>query len=311
MMQHTTPAPTNLISVVLATCNRAAGLRNCLNSLLSMRVCEEVTWELICVDNNSTDDTKRVIAEIAGTATIPVTYVLEQRQGASYARNAGLRAARGEIVAMTDDDCIVDRDWLMSLWREFQSDPTLGMVGGRLELYNKEDLPISIRTSMDRMPFVPGAFNQHVVGANLAIRRSVMTTIGLFDNHFGPGSLLLSADDWDFVHRAYRAGIKILYSPDLIVYHDHGRRGARDLAKLRRAYAVGRGAFYFKHILRGDADAMRLAYWDVRRLLTRALIGRESVKAPTDNLRQVCYLARGALTYQWIKILSVVKRTSA
>ena len=69
-------------------------MRNCLNSLLSMRVCEGVTWELICVDNNSTDDTKSVIEEIgAGAATIPVNYVLEQRQGASYARNAGLTSS--------------------------------------------------------------------------------------------------------------------------------------------------------------------------------------------------------------------------
>jgi GT2 family glycosyltransferase len=149
------------------------------------------------------------------------------------------------------------------------------------------------------MPFALGAIAIHVVGANMAMRRSAAAQIGPFDDKLGPGSPQLAGDDLDFVYRAYKAGVKILYTPDAVVYHDHGRRTDLDQAKLRRAYAIGTGAFYFKHILRGNADAMRLAYWDVRRLLARTMRGSESAGAPTDNMRHIGYLAQGALRYSW------------
>jgi len=112
------------LSVVVCTYNRAAKLPDCLQNLLAMTVPEGVAWELICVDNNSTDNTKEVIEGFARKSTIPIRYVFEPAQGLAHARNAGLTRGRGEIVAKTDDDCIADLDWLAASWRQFQAGPT-------------------------------------------------------------------------------------------------------------------------------------------------------------------------------------------
>lgn len=302
MSLHTAAAPINFLSVVVATYNRATALRRCLDSLLSMRTPDGLAWELICVDNNSTDETRRVIEEVARTSPVPVKYVFEQRQGVAYARNAGLREARGEIIAITDDDCIADPTWIAALMQEFAADPSLGIVGGRIELYDPRDRPIAIRVSRDRTFFSLGAIATHVITANMAIRRSAMEKVGSFDENFGPGARLLAGEDIDLLYRAYKAGVKILYSPDAVIYHNHGRQTESDEAKLRRAYAIGTGAFYCKHIFRRDPEAMRLAYWEVRRLLKRATVGVERAGIPTDNIRQIRYLTLGALHYSLIRV---------
>src|SRR3982750_3874969 len=97
-------------SVVIATYNRAADLRETLTSLAALRTL--APWELIVVDNNSTDDTRDVVQTAAATFPVPLTYVFEQEQGRSPALNAGIRQARGEIVVTTDDDVRVESDWL-------------------------------------------------------------------------------------------------------------------------------------------------------------------------------------------------------
>ena len=304
LREHTTVMLRNFISVVVATCNRASALRSCLDSLRSLRIPEGVAFEVICVDNNSTDETRHVVEESTRHSKIPVRYVLEPHPGASWARNAGLREARGEIIAITDDDCIVDANWLVSIWTEFVADMSLGILGGRVELHDKRDLPMTIRTSRERSLFELGALTTHAISANLAIRQSVIGKIGLFDQQFGPGSSLFAGEDLDFVFRAHKAGIKIIYSPDVLVFHNHGRRTEADRAELRRRYAIGTGAFYFKHILGGDRDAMRLAYWEAGGLLTRGLSFRKTANTPNDNMRQLGYFMLGAVSYFRIRTRS-------
>ena len=81
-----------------------------------------ITWELIVVDNNSDDDTRNTIEAFKRKSGLPIEYLLEKNQGKSFALNAGIKAAEGDIVAFTDDDCIVDNSWLATVVKEFQSD---------------------------------------------------------------------------------------------------------------------------------------------------------------------------------------------
>src|SRR5690348_6636976 len=97
-------------SVVIATFNRAADLRATLESLAGLQPRRD--WEVIVVDNNSTDETKAVVAAAAETFPAPLRYLFEREQGRSPALNAGIRLARGEIIATTDDDVRVEPDWL-------------------------------------------------------------------------------------------------------------------------------------------------------------------------------------------------------
>src|SRR4051794_4537252 len=97
-------------SVLIATFNRAAVLRQTLESLASLA--PEGSWEVIVVDNNSLDDTRQVVETTAGTFPVSLRYVFEREPGRSAALNAGFQAARGEILVTTDDDVRVEPDWL-------------------------------------------------------------------------------------------------------------------------------------------------------------------------------------------------------
>src|SRR5262249_3920839 len=99
-------------TILICTYNRSLLLRDTLGALVKMTIPPRCDVEILVVDNNSADDTPAVVAEIANTAAIPVRYLLETRQGKSFALNRGLAAAAGSIIALTDDDVIPAVDWL-------------------------------------------------------------------------------------------------------------------------------------------------------------------------------------------------------
>src|SRR5271169_5851600 len=106
------------ISVVLGTYNRGDNLRLTLETFLSL-VFQDLNWELLVVDNNSTDSTREVVENFARTAAFPVRYIFEKIQGRSAALNAGIAEAKGEIIVFTDDDVLLHPDWLSNLKRTF------------------------------------------------------------------------------------------------------------------------------------------------------------------------------------------------
>src|SRR5918993_2016974 len=99
-------------TVVIATFNRARLLDETLESLRALRVASGRRWDAIVVDNNSTDETRAVVERQAQTFPVPLHYLFESRQGRSSALNAGIATARGAVIAMTDDDVLVDPGWL-------------------------------------------------------------------------------------------------------------------------------------------------------------------------------------------------------
>jgi GT2 family glycosyltransferase len=98
----------------------------------------------------------------------------------------------------------------------------------------------------------------------MAIRRSVFPLVGLFDVRLGVGTPARSAEDLDFFYRCFKRGLKLRYSPAPHVYHAHGRRTPADVEELADGYMTGRGAFYFKHALRGDGHVLKRLYWELR-----------------------------------------------
>lgn len=136
-----------IVSIVICILDRAEKLEPTLASLGALTRDQGPSFEIICVDNNSHDSTSRVIRDFKAESRVPLTYVFEPQAGLARARNTGVMHSRGEIIAMTDDDCIVGEDWLQILFQKFESRVGLGVVGGRVELYNPLDLPITIHTS--------------------------------------------------------------------------------------------------------------------------------------------------------------------
>jgi glycosyltransferase involved in cell wall biosynthesis len=261
-----------MISVIVCTHNRARRLEQTLKSLQEMAVPVGLPWELIIVDNNSSDNTKEIIDDFINKSDLNVRYVIERHQGLSHARNMGIQEASGNIIAFTDDDCIVDRHWITSISKEFQSSVSIAGIGGRVELYNKMDRPVSIRVYKEKMIFssIDRIFNL-IIGCNMAFARPVFDEVGLFDTDFGAGTRFASAEDSDFLYRSYKKGLNIIYSPDVLVYHNHGRRNNEQIKALYKGYAIGHGAFYCKHILMADKDVFHLAHSEVSSLMKQII----------------------------------------
>src|SRR5581483_7153755 len=110
------------ISVLVCTRNRARALEKTLPTILAQPPSEQYDYEIIVVDNASTDDTRQVIENFARTNQ-RLRYLYEARAGLSYARNAAIKNSQGELLAFTDDDVLVTENWLAEIHREFASDP--------------------------------------------------------------------------------------------------------------------------------------------------------------------------------------------
>jgi glycosyltransferase involved in cell wall biosynthesis len=277
----------SLISIVIATRDRGAQLRTCLEALRASALPSGWSAEVIVVDNASTDDTARVVASFqASHGDRPFHYMMEPHRGKSFAVNRGLSAARGAIVAFVDDDAVVDSRWIVEIVEQFRRDPELGVLAGRVVPLEANGRPEGVTVGVDEVALSQARpLVGFVMGCNLAVRREVVDTVKGRDTRLGPGRGL-SAEDIDFVYRILKAGFRGRFSPRPTVAHSPGPRDRR------REYLRGRGAFYAKYVSRGDLIIARQAWWEFRgiwRELRRPRTAR--VGSPLDDLRQ---LATGA-----------------
>ena len=259
------------VSLLFCTRNRAEQLKSCLEYVA--RLNSSCSWELVVVDNGSIDDTGRVLSDYAATVPFSTTIVYEGKPGKSRGLNRGLRVTRGEIVALIDDDCYVAPDYIDRV-REIFDDPRIGFAGGRVELFDPADYPISITTStvlefLAPRSYVPPGW---ILGANMMFRRQVLEAIGGFDPELGPGMRFSSGEDPDVQARASFAGWWGLYNPDVVVAHHH-RRKAKDAAALTRVYLRGGGTYMAKFLLLSETRSVYLGvlsrrwYWEILRIL--------------------------------------------
>lgn len=237
-------------SVVIATYNRAADLRGTLESLAGLRPDGE--WEVIVVDNNSSDATREVVETAARTFPVALRYVFEREQGRSPALNAGIRLARGSIIATTDDDVRVDPDWLDRA-AEGLARLQCDYVGGRVLpiwgaappawLPNRGGKHWAVIALLDYGP-EPVEFGSRVpLGVNMAFRRDAFDRAGLLDPQTGrKAGTLLGQEVREWCIRARAAGLRGFYVPGLAVRH------IIPASRLNKAYF--RRWFYWRGISR-------------------------------------------------------------
>lgn len=216
------------VSVVVCTYNRAELLRDTLASLKALETGGAFRYEVVAIDNGSTDETPRVIEEAAraapsgdGGPTVPLRGVREPKPGVAAARNRGIREAAGEWVAFFDDDQVADPHWLSGLLT-FARARSVSCVGGSNRLLlatggDPEKLPPVCRSllgeMLEREPYrytgkkAPGA-------GNLLLHRSVFDRAGVFDE-----GLREAGEDTDLFRRIAAAGFEGWYCPQGVAYH--------------------------------------------------------------------------------------------
>ncbi|RRH95977.1 glycosyltransferase [Mesorhizobium tamadayense] len=261
------------VSFIVCTRDRMAVLEACIGSIQAACLAHPAfAAELVVVDNGSRDGTAGYLSALAGRSAIPLTAISEPRPGLAAARNAGLARARGRVLVFVDDDCRLERGYLVDLERHYASGEKWLIRGGRVEIGDARDLPFTIKRCDKRERLTqaihPGGF---VLGCNMTMHRDVAARIGPFDERFGAGGALRSAEDTDYLVRAMLAGIPVEYVPDMTIFHHHGRRDRKAVDRLHRDYHFGNGALCLKHFRRAPW-LLRHFYWAVRAAL-RELAG--------------------------------------
>ncbi len=265
------------ISVVLCTRDRPVDLAGALASITAL---DYPDFEIVIIDNApSTDGTARVVEALADPR---VRRIVEPVAGLSNARNVGLRAARHDIVAFTDDDVVVDPNWLHGLARGFTEHPDAACVCG---LVPSGELRTAAQAYFDQrvawadslsprryclaeppadLPLFPFQVGCYGTGANFAVRRARVIELGGFDEALGAGTATRGGEDIDMFYRLVAAGHTLVNDPAAIVWHRH-RSDAGALLLQAKGYGLGLGAWLTKVAL--DPGHRRRAFGVARRRL--------------------------------------------
>jgi glucosyl-dolichyl phosphate glucuronosyltransferase len=216
------------ISVILCTYNRCQSLQKALESAAALVLPESVKWEVLVVDNNSSDQTQNTVQNLCFRYPGRFRYLFEPQQGKSYALNAGIREARGDVLAFMDDDVTVDPNWLQNLTAGFYNGDWAGAGGRIIAEWTCSPprwlSPSSRHASGPLVAFDPspeaGQLNEPPIGTNMAFRREMFEKYGWFRTDLGPcpGSEMRN-EDTEFGARLLSAGERLRYEPSALVYH--------------------------------------------------------------------------------------------
>lgn len=281
------------VSAIICTRNRGDKIATAVRSVLD---CDYPSFDLTIIDQ-STDDLTREAVEKLATDEPRLRYVHSSEPGLSKAYNNGVARSTGEIVVFTDDDCIVDQDWISNIVAAFASDPEGDLLYGRVIAAGRDESDERLTPALhigvpERLAKGEG-FKVFGMGANFAARRRLFTKVGGFDEMLGGGGPLWSSQDYDLEYRAYQAGCVILLRPDVYVRHD-GRREDEDWPRLLLAYGSGDGAFYMKHVRCRDMRALALLAGQLWRSGSRFIAKMVLLRGISPDRHYFRGLVRGA-----------------
>jgi glucosyl-dolichyl phosphate glucuronosyltransferase len=285
------------ICVVLCTYNRCESLASALESVAASRLHASISWEVLVVDNNSSDKTREVAQDYISQYPGRFRYLFEPSQGKSNALNSAIQKSDAPILAFMDDDVEVEPDWLQHLTCAL-ADPSFGGSGGRIIPQQGFELPAWLDDSspyalapiaMFDLGLDPCELKEPPFGTNMAFRREVFSRHGAFRRDLGPrpGSEIRS-EDTEFGMRLLRSGERLWYEPAAVVHHAVPHHRVKQAYFLKWWYGKGRadvreGCFQTEErsIVFGVPLVLfrRIAIWSARWLLTFNLPKRFDCKA--------------------------------
>ena len=272
------------ITVAICTHNRADMLHDSLETLLAMDRAADCTFDILVVDNNSTDATPEVARRYAAAHPDLISVFRETNVGVVHARNAAFRLARGDVIAFMDDDVLVDCDWLVNMAEFLRNNSDAACVAGRISGRYEGGRPDWLDSSpawlnLEGLYSVTDygeedrelTFPEIPIGANMAIRRDVVDRIGGFATSLGrKGRSLLSKEESEFFFRAKQAGFKTRYASRARLVHRIPAERCNRKWILRRFYWEGISQVVFDRLTRGETrqSLKREILSDLRGLVT-------------------------------------------
>jgi len=257
------------VSVVIPTWNRATMLGECLVSLRAQDYPKD-RFEIIVVDDGSTDATPEVVHRFQDGLAPEVRYVHQDHSGLNVARNAGITAAKGDPICFVDDDTDVPSGWLRALVEGALRHPEAGCLGGpiRVRFEAKPPRICEMESWAWEGELDYGQIEKevpYVIGCNMLVRRWAVTRVGLFhDSLSGPG------DEIEWERRLTRAGIPILYVPSAWLWHRRTDSDLKVMKLLKRRFRQGVGyAVYTRFI--GEQVSICKVVWPIPFYLLHAV----------------------------------------
>jgi O-antigen biosynthesis protein len=256
--------PIPAITVAIATLNRPNNLARALDALARG---EMLPHQVIVVDQSSGTESRSVVEGMLDR--LPLLYVHSRRLGLSHNKNVAIKLATCPYIAFTDDDCVADPWWVLTLARGFgDADAPVGLSGRVLPLGPERPglFAVSSRTDQQPATYTGKAPPWQVgTGGNMAVSASWLRRVHGFDERLGAGAPLQAGEDIDIIYRLLGAGARWRYEPQAIIYHE--RQTLQRRIATRYGYGMGIGAFLAFRLGARDPYAVRLLLnW----LLTRS-----------------------------------------
>ena len=266
------------LTVILCTYNRCQSLARALESVAVSILPETIEWEVLVVDNNSSDPTEAVVKDFCRRYPGRFRYLFEPQQGKSYALNAGVREARGNILAFIDDDVTVEPIWLQNLTSALHDSQWAG-CGGRTKpatwvsgfvppRWLALDGPYSLLGALCACwdpGDAPGELRDPPIGGNVAFRKEMFDRYGHFRTDLGPfPNRKIGFEDTEFGRRLMAGGERLYYVPSAVVYHEVPENRVRKDFFLEWWFDFGRGSV--------RETGKRLGAWDILKILGRTFL---------------------------------------
>lgn len=263
------------ISVIICTYNRCNDLRDVLESLERQVGTEEISWEVIVVDNNSTDATKDVVDEFTKRGRLNLMYVRERQQGLSFARNRGIAESNGQLIAYTDDDAIADPQWVRVIHETYR-DYKFDCMGGKILLlwecpkpsWLSEEMcrPLGLLDHGEQILELSDS-NRRIYGGNFVVHRNIIEKVGGFNTDLGrKGKKLIGGEEIDLLRRITEARGIAIYQPEAVIHHKVAPQRLRKSYFARREYNEG-VVHSMTNAYKGRIKVLGVPTWIIRRFI--------------------------------------------
>jgi len=274
-----------VVTAAVCTRDRAEQLELCLDSLSELNY---PNLDLVVIDNAPSDNSTR---DLVLNKYSRFRYICEPRPGLDWARNRAILEAKGEIIAFTDDDVVVDKNWITAIAKTFVEEPDTMAVTGLVEPYELEKdahilfemyggfgrgykprwINVNDKYSKRWQYFGTGQFG---TGANMAFRTSIFQEIGFFDNALDVGTVTNGGGDLDIFFRVIKFGYTLKYEPNAVVFHRH-RNEYSKLKKQLTDHGIGFYSFMVRNFKAYPEERWQILklciyyplFWNTRKLL--------------------------------------------
>lgn len=259
------------ISVIIPTVGRSI-LQQCLQSIADGSVLPQ---RVIVVDQSSNPDIREWM-RVLDERGVEATHLPSGQTGRASGVNRGIECINTGFLAITDDDCLVERDWLQNMRRYLSTCPD-NIITGRVESAGDEEVPLVVTSMFPETYSRPRLKFDRLSGGNMGAALAVINQVG----HLDEDPVLRCSEDGELAYRALRSGAQITYAPDVVIYH-HGWRDTMERQRQYRQYAMSSGGFYGKYLRYGDwfigLRAMVHYLRELRRLL-KSIVTRNAEEA--------------------------------